>query len=105
MVFIDENILLGSAVAIFIPLFVFLVKLIIEVGNIKGKIDAMCLNIEDHKRSVSDMNTVKTDLRLIDMRLNNIEQELRTKKGSPFDREHNIDYRLGLAGEGGGGQK
>ena len=85
MVFIDENILLGSAVAIFIPLFVFLVKLIIEVGNIKGKIEAMCDNIEEHKKSVSDMNTVKTDLKLINMRLDNIENEIRTKKGAPLE--------------------
>lgn len=85
VVSIDENILLGAAVAVFIPLFVFLIKLIIEVGNIKGKIDAMCMNIEEHKRSVSDMNSIKTELKLIDMRLDNIDQELRTKKGAPME--------------------
>lgn len=82
---IDENILLGAAVAIFIPLFVFLVKLIIEVGNIKGKIETMCDNITKHEKSVSDMIAVKTDLRLIEMRLNNIENEMRTKKGAPLE--------------------
>lgn len=85
---IDENILLGSAVAIFIPLFVFLVKLIIEVGNIKGRIETMCNNIEEHKKNVSDINSMKSDIRLIDMRLDNIENELRTKKGAPLESDH-----------------
>ena len=82
---IDENILLGCAVAIFIPLFVFLVKLIIEVGNVKGRIETMCTNIEDYKKTVGDMNSVKTDLRLIDMRLTSIENEIRLKKGAPLE--------------------
>ena len=40
-ILIDENILLGVAGLVFIPVLVFFVKLIIEVGNIKSKIDGI----------------------------------------------------------------
>lgn len=82
---IDETILFGAAIAIFIPLFVFFVKLIIEIGNIKGKLEAMCNNIEEHKKALDNTNQMHTDLRLINLRLDNIESELRSRKGAPVN--------------------
>lgn len=89
---IDENILLGAGVAVFIPIFVFFIKLIIEIGNIKGRIETMCNNIEEHKKSLTDVNSIKTDLKLIDLRLDNIEEENKTKKGAPMDHDRNSSH-------------
>ena len=81
---IDENILLGAAAVIFVPLFVFFIKLIIEMGAIKGRLEAMCGNIQEHKKAVDEMIKVQSDINLIKLRLDNIENQMRTKGGSPM---------------------
>ena len=82
---IDENILMGAAAVIFVPLFVFFIKLIIQMGTIQGKIDSMNATIAEHKTAVTDLNEMLYEMKVIKHRLDRIESQLssNTHRGSP----------------------
>lgn len=81
---IDENILMGAAAVIFVPLFVFFIKLIMQMATIQSQIQAMNASINEHKQAVTEFNRMLSDMRIIKLRLDNIEDQLNIRhKGSP----------------------
>lgn len=74
---IDENVLIFVAAGIFIPLFVFFIKLIIEIGVIKGKIDSLNANQIDTKKSIDAIAEIQSDIRILRIRVDNLERDIR----------------------------
>lgn len=73
---IDENILLGVAGLVFIPVLVFFVKLIIEVGTIKSKIDGLNNQISKSETGFSKIEEHSSDLRVLKLRMDNLEKDV-----------------------------
>ena len=82
VVSLDENLLLGASVAIFVPLFIFFVKLIIEIGGIKNSLQSMNDQIDDYKQTAGYVNDVRYDIRDIKRRLSEMESDFRHSKGT-----------------------
>jgi cell division protein FtsL len=81
---IDENILMGAAAVIFVPLFVFFIKLIIQMGTIQEKITTMNNTITEHKTAVINLNQVLYEMKIIKERLDRIEDRIsNVHTGSP----------------------
>ena len=74
---LDENLLLGVAGLIFVPLFIFFVKLLIEIGGIKNRLEYMYTSMEEYKNTISYVNDVRYDIRDIKRRIDQIERDLR----------------------------
>lgn len=74
---LDENVLIFVAGGVFIPLFVFLIKLIIEVGTIKGKIDTLTSSHVDTKRAIDAIVECQSDIRILKIRVDNLERDYR----------------------------
>lgn len=77
MVEIPESYLLTFLGVIFVPLFIFLIKMIIEQGNTKLKVDRMIDHIEESKTLIEHVHGHETEIKLIRQRLNQIEDELK----------------------------
>jgi hypothetical protein len=67
-IYLDENILLFLVGAIFVPLIIFLVKLIIDLGIIKGKMDTLTKDVEALNTFSTRVNTLETKMDLIDLK-------------------------------------
>lgn len=80
---IDENILLAAAGLIFVPLFIFFIKLIIQMSAIQGKIDNINDTIKEHKESINELNNVLYEIRMVKLRIDNVEQRESGHKGGP----------------------
>lgn len=65
MVEIPEAILLGSAVGIFIPLFVYLTKMIMEMANIKNKIVSIEGHMQEAKEMYQKVIVIESELKVI----------------------------------------
>jgi hypothetical protein len=72
---LDENILLTVAGLVFVPVFVFFVKLIIEVGNIKNKLDSIGEQIKETELSIEKIREHESDIRILKLRVDNLEKE------------------------------
>ena len=73
---IDENILLFIAGVIFIPVFIFFIKMIMEVGNIKNKVDGIDGFIKEFKVIIDKYRQDSTDLKILESRLSHVEDEM-----------------------------
>lgn len=83
---LDENILLFIAGAVFIPVFIFFVKMIIELGSIKTKIDTMYSQIKGSEASVGKVVEQASDIRILKLRVDNVERDvdhIMRRGGSP----------------------
>lgn len=83
---LDENILLFIAGAVFIPVFIFFVKMIIELGSIKTKIDTLYSQIKGSEASVSKVVEQASDIRILKLRVDNVERDvdhIMRRGGSP----------------------
>ena len=67
-IYLDENILLFLVGAIFVPLIIFLVKLIIDLGIIKSRIETLCKEVETLDSFSTRINTLETKMDLVDFR-------------------------------------
>lgn len=74
---INENVLLTIAGVIFVPIFVFLIKMIMEVANIRTKLDAFQAHIDETKVYIKKILDFDYEIRLIKTRLAEIEDDLK----------------------------
>ncbi|MGE5661483.1 MAG: hypothetical protein ACM3X1_04475 [Ignavibacteriales bacterium] len=74
---INENVLLTIAGVIFVPIFVFLIKMIMEVANIRTKLDAFQAHIDETKAYIKKILDFDYEIRLIKTRLAEIEDDLK----------------------------
>lgn len=74
---LDENVLIFAAAGIFIPLFIFFIKLIIEIGVVKGKIDNLSIQSVDTKKAIDAIIECQSDIRILKIRMDNLEREVR----------------------------
>jgi uncharacterized protein YoxC len=95
---LDENILLFIAGAVFIPVFIFFVKMIIELGSIKTKIDTLYSQMKGSEASVSKVVEQASDIRILKLRVDNLERDVdhlvkRTNPESSSGRERRDNVR------------
>ncbi len=79
---IDENILMAATALIFVPLFIFFIKLIIQMGTIQSKIETINEIVHEHKTAINELGEVLTEIRMVKMRLDHIEQQRQQQQGS-----------------------
>lgn len=77
MVDIPESYLITFLGVVFVPLFIFLMKMIIEQGNTKTKMDSMMTHIEESKDLFNKVFGHETEIKLIKQKLIHIENEIR----------------------------
>ena len=86
---IDESVFLFFMGAIFIPLISFLIKLIIDIGIIKTKIDNVCRLADEHDGQLTGLNQHENRLNLIEARIDRLERDQRRSPvGSPTTTRH-----------------
>lgn len=71
---IDENILIAAAGLIFVPLFIFFIKLIIEIGNMKIEQKSVQAQLSDQSKSLQLLNDVISEIKMVKLRLDNMER-------------------------------
>ena len=76
MVEVPETILFGAAIGIFIPLFIFLIKMIMETANTKNKMDLLQTNIQDMKDTLKRLANIGTDIKIFRLTIKNIEKDI-----------------------------
>lgn len=76
---IDEGILLSVIAGIFIPILVYLVKMVMKMGAIEGKVDNIIKSREKVDIHISRLEEHESELRLFKLRLENIEKHLNNK--------------------------
>ena len=77
---LDESLVLGIAGLVFVPVFVFCIKMIMKVGTLEQKIDALCNN-------VSGLITEKKEVDRLKQQVNLIEYQVRELVGD-------VDYLM-----------
>lgn len=77
MVEIPESYLLTFLGVIFVPLFIFLMKMIMEQGNTRTKVENIIRHIEETKDLVKQVYEHTTEIKLIRQRLDQIEAEVK----------------------------
>lgn len=88
---------------IFIPLFIFLIKMIITVGKIETRLDSLCQKITDVKSQTGDVVEMQSDIRILKLRTDNMEEEVHDlrrgynvkKSGRPFQNYDDERKRIG----------
>lgn len=98
MVEIPETALLTLSGLIFIPLFIYLIKNVMEQGNIKSKIEKYEKHLEDTRDFWSKFTNIDAEIGFIKQRLHNLEADLKDL----FRRRTREDHH-GHNSEGGGG--
>ena len=83
---IDESVFLFFMGAIFIPLISFLIKLIIDIGVIKSKLEQFCKMAEEHDTALEGMNKHENRLNLLESRVDRIERDQRRPPIGPSNR-------------------
>src|SRR5688572_2694043 len=73
---IDESLLLGLAALIFVPVFLFCIKMIMKVGTIESKLDNVHQHISSSQKDSVELNAAKTELRLLEARVKGIEKDV-----------------------------
>lgn len=74
---IDENVLIIAITAIFGPLFVFLIKMIIQINKLDSKMDNLNDDLDELKEHAININAIQSELKIINMRIDTIEREYR----------------------------
>ena len=74
---INENVLLTIAGVIFVPIFVFLIKMIMEVANIRTKLDTFDSHIDESKSAIKKIADFGYELRAIKTALADIDGDLK----------------------------
>ena len=69
---IDENIMIGVAALVFIPVFLFCIKMIMKVGSLEQKIDQLFERIS----SLKDLDVIKTQINLIEYQLKELKEDM-----------------------------
>ena len=72
---IDENILIFFMGAVFIPLTVFCIKLIIDIGIIKSRIESMCEKEKEHERQLDKLDGLENRVNILDVRIDRLEKQ------------------------------
>jgi ABC-type multidrug transport system fused ATPase/permease subunit len=89
MVEIPESYLIVFFGAVFIPLFIFLMKMIMEQGNTKSRIEILGTSLEESKELFNKVFENTTDIKLIKQRIGQMENEmkhvLRKTRDNRFD--------------------
>lgn len=85
---IDENILLFIAGALFIPLFGFLIKMIIEMSSNRAKFKTYDDHIEESKEWKKEINELLKTKSVADLRLNNIETDIKELYRRRYDQQY-----------------
>lgn len=79
---LDENLLLGTAGLIFVPLFIFFVKLLIEIGGIKNRLESVANQMSKYDTAYDYITEVKYNIRDIQRRLDQIERDFRKDRST-----------------------
>ncbi len=74
---INENVLLTIAGVVFVPIFVFLIKMIMEVANIRSKLDTFEAHIDESKTSLKKIADFNYEMRAIKGTLADIDDDLK----------------------------
>lgn len=74
---INENVLLTIAGVIFVPIFVFLIKMIMEVANIRTKLDIFDAHIEETRSNIKKVSDFGYEIRAIKTSLSDIDDDLK----------------------------
>lgn len=77
MVEIPETYLLFFIGAVFIPLFGFLIKMIMEQSANKAKMDVFSKHIEETKDHPTNLAAVRADITYIKERINSMNQDIK----------------------------
>ena len=101
MVEIPETLLFGAAIGIFIPLFIFLIKMVMEQANTKNKLSAIDAHITDTKEWLKRLTDLETDLKILRITLKNIENNIMDLFGK---KNRNTSSRLDDSGSSNGGR-
>lgn len=91
VVSIDENVLLGVVLALFVPLFIFFVKLIVEIGAIKNRMESIVEEMKEYHLMIHEISGLHSDINLIKLRLENIERVIQQQQRQ----EHNSNKNTG----------
>lgn len=78
---IDESLLLGFMGMIFIPLFIFLIKMIITVGKIESRLDNLCQRFIEMKGERDNIVELQSDIRILKLRLDGMEEDISMLRG------------------------
>jgi len=73
---IDENLLLGIAALVFIPVFLFCIKMIMKVGTLESKIDNVTNHLVGTEKANRELTEAKTDIKLIELRVKGLEKDV-----------------------------
>ena len=76
MVEIPETILFGAAIGIFIPLFIFLIKMIMETANTKTRLDKLDKDVEEVKEKFNLLTELQSDIKVIKNTILRIEKDI-----------------------------
>lgn len=91
---VDENLLIAAGVGVFIPLFIFFIKLIIKFQELNSKLGQLCGHMDDNKKTIADVMDMKGDIREIYYRLDNIERSIsRHNNGASHGGSPDMGYR------------
>lgn len=77
MVEIPETYLIALGGMVFIPLFIFLMKMIMEQSNTRSKLDLLDRHLEETKDYPSNMTSFRADVAYIKDRLTRIEEDIK----------------------------
>jgi len=70
--------------AIFIPLIVFMFRLVIDINVMKQKINELCNSSKDSKDEIHNLSEITNQIDVIKVRLDNVEKLCPNPKGSPL---------------------
>lgn len=77
MVEIPETALLTLSGLIFIPLFIYLIKNVMEQGNIRSKLERYEQHLDDTKDFFSKFTNIDAEISFIKQRLHNLESDFK----------------------------
>lgn len=77
---LNENVLLGLAGLVFVPVFIFCVKMIIEVGNLNAKTDVIKSDIKDLKDKIISLEALERDNPVQTLRIETLQKEIEELK-------------------------
>jgi hypothetical protein len=77
---LNENVLLGLAGLVFVPVFIFCVKMIIEVGNLNAKTDTIKSDLKDLKDKMSVLEALERDNPVQTLRIETLQKEIEELK-------------------------
>jgi hypothetical protein len=88
---LDETIVLGMAALVFVPVFIFCIKMIMKVGTLEQKIDQLCHNVTSLIHEKKEIERAKQKLNLMEYQMKEVSNDVdyimkKTDNGMGMDR-------------------